>query len=57
MLSPNLANVMWPYLTVMSLTAYVVFIVVCINISFPERNIYKALRVVKSSGKVVDACK
>lgn len=57
MLSPNLANVMWPCLTVMSLTAHMVFNVVCINISFPERNIYKALTVVKSSGKVVDACK
>lgn len=55
MLSPKLLNVMWPYPTVISLTAHMVFNVVWINISFPERNIYKVRTVVRSSGKMVDA--
>lgn len=43
MSSPELANVVLPYPTVISLTAHMVFNVVWIDISFPERNIYKAL--------------
>lgn len=52
--SSKLANVMWSYPTVMSPAAYTIFNVVWINISFPERNIYKEVTGVKSSGAVVD---
>lgn len=45
---------MWSYPTVMSPAAYTIFNVVWINISFPERNIYKEVTGVKSSGAVVD---
>lgn len=52
--SPKLANVMWSYPTVMSPAAYIIFKVVWININFPERNTYKEVTVVKSSGTAVD---
>lgn len=43
--------------TMMSLTAYMIFNVVWIGISFPEINVSTALTVIKNSGKVVNAYK